>query len=109
MSAESGGASIDEGEVVDTAEEVKGQPLNGAQTQSLIVIMTNLSEGKLTENQAINMIATAIGISKKDARSIVQGTMDEDETPQGDGGESAALADYGNEVIAQLEKLLGEI
>lgn len=109
MSAESGGASIDEGEVVDTAEEVKGQPLNGAQTQSLIVIMTNLSEGKLTENQAINMIATAIGISKKDARAIVEGTMDEDETPQGDGGESAALADYGNEVIAQLEKLLGEI
>ena len=109
MSAESGGGSIDEGEVVDTAEEVKGQPLNGAQTQSLIVIMTNLSEGKLTENQAINMIATAIGISKKDARAIVEGTMDEDETPQGDGGESAALADYGNEVIAQLEKLLGEI
>lgn len=106
--ASGGGASIDENEVIDTAEDVKGQPLNGAQTQSLIVIMSNLSEGKLNENQAINMIATAIGISKKEARAIVEGTLDEDEQ-QGNSGESDALAEYGNEVISQLEKLLEEV
>lgn len=103
------GESIDENEVIDTAEDVKGQPLNGAQTQSLILIMTNLAEGKLNENQAINMIATAIGISKREARAIVEGTMDEDQPQGGDGGESAALAEYGNEVISQLEKLLEEL
>jgi len=108
MSGGESGESIDENEVIDTAEDVKGQPLNGAQTQSLIMIMTNLAEDKLNENQAINMIATAIGISKKEARAIVEGTMDEDQPQGGDGGESAALADYGNEVISQLEKLLEE-
>ena len=62
-----------DGEVVDMAEDVKGQALNGAQTQSLILIMDKFSEGKLSEAQAINMIATAIGISKDKAREIVQG------------------------------------
>lgn len=62
-----------DGEVVDAAEDVKGQPLNGAQTQSLILIMDKFSEGGLTEQQAINMIATAIGISKENAARIVRG------------------------------------
>ena len=62
-----------EGEAIDMAEDAKGQPLNGAQTQSLILIMDKFSEGGLNEQQAINMIATAIGISKDDARKIVRG------------------------------------
>ena len=62
-----------DGEVIDIAEDVKGQALNGAQTQSLIMIMERFSDGKLTENQAINMIATAIGVSKDKAKEIVQG------------------------------------
>lgn len=61
------------GEAIDMAEDAKGQALNGAQTQSLILIMDKLSDGKLTESQAINMIATAIGISKDEARRIVRG------------------------------------
>lgn len=65
-------------EALNMAEEVKGHPLNGAQTQSLIVIMDNLSQDKLTEQQAINMIATAIGISRKEAADIVRGTEDEE-------------------------------
>jgi hypothetical protein len=35
--------------------------------------MDKFSQGGLTEQQAINMIATAIGISKDDARKIVRG------------------------------------
>ncbi len=71
-----GAGTGEEGNVddaLDVAEDVKGQPLNGAQTQSLIMIMERFSDGKLTENQAINMIATAIGVSKDKARDIVQG------------------------------------
>lgn len=62
-----------DGEVVDMAEDVKGQALNGAQTQSLILIMDKFADGRLTEMQAVNMIATAIGVSKDKAREIVQG------------------------------------
>lgn len=62
-----------DGEAVDMAEEAKGQALNGAQTQSLILIMDKFSAGGLTEQQATNMISTAIGISKEDARKIVRG------------------------------------
>ena len=65
--------NVDEDKVVDTAEDVKGQALNGAQTQILILIMDKFSEGKLNEAQAINMISTAIGVSKDKAREIVQG------------------------------------
>lgn len=65
--------SIEEDDAIDMAEDVKGQPLNGAQTQSLVLIMDKLASGGLNENQAINMIATAIGVSKDKAREIVQG------------------------------------
>ena len=65
--------NINEDKVVDTAEDVKGEALNGAQTQSLILIMDKFADGRLTEMQAINMIATAIGVSKDKAKEIVQG------------------------------------
>lgn len=60
-------------DAIDMAEDVKGQALNGAQTQSLVLIMEKYADGRLTEMQAINMIATAIGVSKDKAREIVQG------------------------------------
>lgn len=49
--------------------------LNGAQTQSLITIVSQLSAGVITEGQAINLIATAIGISKDEARKILAGEI----------------------------------
>ncbi len=55
--------------------EVQGKQLNGAQTQSLIAIMAQFSGGILTEGQAINLISTAIGITKEEARSILNGDM----------------------------------
>jgi hypothetical protein len=47
--------------------------LNGAQTQSLISILTQYASGVLSEGQAVNIISTAIGISKDDARNILLG------------------------------------
>ena len=55
--------------------EVQGKQLNGAQTQSLIAIMSQFSSGELTEGQAINLIATAIGIEKDEARRLLNGDV----------------------------------
>ena len=60
---------------IEEAAEVQGKQLNGAQTQSLIAIMAQFTAGGLTEGQAINLIATAIGISKTEARAILNGDV----------------------------------
>lgn len=55
--------------------EIQGKSLNGAQTQSLIAIMSQFSAGSLSEGQAMNLIATAIGISKEEAKEILNGEL----------------------------------
>ena len=55
--------------------EVQGKSLNEAQTQSLIAIMGQLSSGALTEGQAVNLISTAIGVTKEEAKGILNGDM----------------------------------
>lgn len=55
--------------------EVQGKQLNGAQTQSLIAIMSQYTAGGLSEGQAVNLIATAIGVSKGEARKILNGDL----------------------------------
>ena len=60
-------------EALETAENMAGKTLNGAQTQSLLTVMRSLSEGSLTEGQAINIISTAIGVTKEEARAIIEG------------------------------------
>lgn len=55
--------------------EVQGRSLNGAQTQSLIAIMSQFSAGELSEGQAVNLISTAIGIDKDEAREILNGEL----------------------------------
>ena len=60
-------------EAVETAEETVGRTLNGAQTQSLLTVMKSLSEGTLTEGQAVNIISTAIGVTKEEAMAIIRG------------------------------------
>ena len=57
--------------------EVQGKSLNGAQTQSLLAIMAQFTSGSLSEGQAINLIGTAIGISKAEARAILHGELNE--------------------------------
>ncbi|MCI9081479.1 MAG: hypothetical protein HFI70_03995 [Lachnospiraceae bacterium] len=56
--------------------ESEGKGLNGAQTQSLITIISQQSAGMITEGQAINLIATAIGVSKEEAKKILAGQTD---------------------------------
>lgn len=55
--------------------QVSGKQLNGAQTQSLIAIMAQFSSGSLTEGQAVNLVSTAIGISKEEAKSMLNGEL----------------------------------
>lgn len=69
----SGGDIATSAEAIDTAEETVGKTLNGAQTQSLLTVMKSLSEGALTEGQAINIISTAIGVTKDEAKAIIRG------------------------------------
>ena len=69
------GAKQEEPKAGSDEAEVKGKALNGAQTQSLIAIMSQFSSGAITEGQAVNLISTAIGLSKADASAILNGDM----------------------------------
>lgn len=64
---------VDTEDIMEEAEEAAGQPLNGIQTQSLISIIGEYSQGNLSEGQAANLIATAVGITKQKALDILQG------------------------------------
>ena len=57
--------------------EVQGKGLNGAQTQSLIAIMAQYTSGQLSEGQAVNLIAAAIGVDKAQARALLNGDINE--------------------------------
>lgn len=57
--------------------KVQGKSLNGAQTQSLLGIIAQYGAGSLSEGQAINLIATSIGVSKEEAKAILNGDLNE--------------------------------
>lgn len=57
------------------AVEVQNKTLNGAQTKSLIAIMSQYTAGELSEGQAVNLISTAIGIEKDEAKRILNGEV----------------------------------
>ncbi len=63
----------DLGEVVAAAEEATDKGLNGAQTQSLIQIIQQLSAGTISEGQAVSIISVSIGVSKEKAKEIIRG------------------------------------
>ena len=67
------GALAGEGEVEAIAEDVAGKSLNGAQTQSLLAVMEQYVDGKLTLGQAVNIIAISIGVTKAQAKEIIEG------------------------------------
>ena len=62
-----------ESEVIETAEEAAGKTLNGAQTQSLISVIAQYQSGAISLGQAVNIISVAIGVSKDEARRIIEG------------------------------------
>ena len=75
LNAEPDAQEADGGGITEQAAEVQGKQLNGAQTQSLIAIMAQFTSGALSEGQAVNLISTAIGIGKEDARQILNGEL----------------------------------
>lgn len=48
--------------------------LNGAQIQSLIDIVRQYEEKKLSENQATNIMCFSMGMTKEQAKDILKGT-----------------------------------
>lgn len=66
---------INKTQVIDDAESVVGKSLNGAQTQSLITIVTQFANGLLTIGQAVNIIAISIGVSKAEAQALLEGAV----------------------------------
>lgn len=62
----------DETKVKETAQEITGKSLNGAQTQSLLGIIAQYTSKALTESQAIKIISVAIGISNNEAKELLK-------------------------------------
>ena len=67
-----GSAESDEGKVEEVAEQATGKSLTVGQINSIIGIMGQVHDGSLTENQAVNIISIALGISKEQAREVIQ-------------------------------------
>jgi len=61
------------GEAVEAAEETVGKTLNGSQTSSLITVIRQLGAGTITEGQAVNIIVTALGVTREEALKIIRG------------------------------------
>ncbi|MEG1894681.1 MAG: hypothetical protein RR162_00475 [Oscillospiraceae bacterium] len=66
---------IAQAQVQETAKSVANKALNGAQTQSLIMVIQQYQSKALTLQQAVNIIALSIGISKDDAKELIGETM----------------------------------
>jgi len=60
-------------EVKQQAQETAGKTLNGAQTQSLLSVMEQYASGALNLQQAINILVVSIGVTKDEARKIIEG------------------------------------
>lgn len=69
---EEGSTNSDE-EVEEKVEAVANKTLNGAQTQSLLEIMERFSDEKISLNQAVNLVVVSIGVSKEEAKRIIEG------------------------------------
>ena len=57
------------------AKEEANKTLNGAQTQSLISIISQFTSGIISEGQAINLISISIGIDKEKAKNLLNGVV----------------------------------
>ena len=73
----SGGDNVDDtagtDDIIDSAEEAAGKTQNGAQPQILIAVMAQYQSGALSLGQAINVISVAFGVSKEEAKKILEG------------------------------------
>lgn len=67
------GEEVTGAEVSQEAEQVTGKTLTGIQTTSLIGVIEKLKEGSLTIGQAINIVSISIGVTKEEAKRIIEG------------------------------------
>lgn len=65
------GEVVTSADVVEATKETTGKILNGAQTQSLITVISQYQAGILTLSQAVNIISVAIGISREEATELI--------------------------------------
>jgi hypothetical protein len=54
-------------------EQVAGKQLNGAQTVSLINVISQYTAGALNLGQAVNIVSVSIGVSREEAKRIIEG------------------------------------
>ena len=66
-------SELTESRVIESAEDAAGKTLNGAQTQSLISVIVQYQSGAISLGQAVNIISVAIGVSKDEAKRIIEG------------------------------------
>lgn len=66
-------SELTESEVIESAEDAAGKTLNGAQTQSLISVIAQYQSDAISLGQAVNIISVAIGVSKDEAKKIIEG------------------------------------
>lgn len=66
-------SELTESKVIESAEDAAGKTLNGAQTQSLISVIVQYQSGAISLGQAVNIISVAIGVSKDEAKRIIEG------------------------------------
>lgn len=57
---------------IEKTEESIGKALNGAQTASLLTIISQYKAGQLTPDEAVSIISISIGISEEKARKILR-------------------------------------
>jgi A118 family predicted phage portal protein len=58
---------------IEQAKDISGKTLNGAQTQRLISVISQLQSGLISEGQAENIISISIGVTKEEAGKIIRG------------------------------------
>ena len=64
---------VSSGEAGEAVEDVAGKTLTGIQTTSLIGVIEKYTAGALTLQQAINIVSVSIGVSKEEAKRIIEG------------------------------------
>ena len=68
---EGGTETTDEASIEEVAEQATGKSLTVGQINSIVGIIQQFQQGTLTENQAVNIVSIALGISKEQAREII--------------------------------------
>ncbi|MEG0493362.1 MAG: phage portal protein, partial [Clostridia bacterium] len=73
LGGEMGGEAVPDSLTAQTVKSGIGKTLNGAQTQALVGILTQYTQGQITLGQAIKVISISIGVTEAEAKAILEG------------------------------------